>query len=412
MNLIKRTLPWIAIGSGLIFTTGCELIASVDHDLIKNGTGGNAAGGATSASSSTTTDASSSSSTGTGGTGGGCAGPSECPTPVQECDMATCDAMVCGSTHKTPHTMCTMDAGHVCDGNGACVGCVDATDCTGTDICSAAHACVAATCNDGVKDGDETDKDCGGSCGATCPNTGVCGTFNDCLSGVCTNLVCVACAPDTDCQSGDYCNAGVCAKKDLDGTPCTVGNSCTSGNCVDVTGASPDKICCDQPCAGSCSSCLATETGAAMNGKCLFITTGTDPKAACATTGTDCNTGSCDGAGACGFKPTSAVCGNGPMCSSDTLDPQDTCDAAHVCQPGIAAPCAMSFSCADGTSCNAACSATGTAPTATSTGCKAGFFCDTVPATPACINTLKATAAPCNNNYECANGMCVASICN
>ncbi len=49
---------------------------------------------------------------------------------------------------------------------------------------------VTATCSDTVKNGSETDVDCGGSCGATCANGQSCLLNGDCLSGNCSSGVC------------------------------------------------------------------------------------------------------------------------------------------------------------------------------------------------------------------------------
>lgn len=47
--------------------------------------------------------------------------------------------------------------------------------------------CVAATCNDTVDNGDETDVDCGGSCAPAkkCANGKGCKIVADCSSGYC-----------------------------------------------------------------------------------------------------------------------------------------------------------------------------------------------------------------------------------
>jgi hypothetical protein len=49
---------------------------------------------------------------------------------------------------------------------------------------------VTATCTDTVKNGSETDVDCGGSCGATCANGKSCLVNGDCVSGNCSSGVC------------------------------------------------------------------------------------------------------------------------------------------------------------------------------------------------------------------------------
>src|SRR2546423_735743 len=50
----------------------------------------------------------------------------------------------------------------------------------------------APTCNDGVKNGQETDVDCGGANCAKCALAKKCVASTDCLNAVCKNSVCVS----------------------------------------------------------------------------------------------------------------------------------------------------------------------------------------------------------------------------
>jgi hypothetical protein len=54
------------------------------------------------------------------------------------------------------------------------------------------------SCSDGIKNADETDVDCGGSC-TRCGNGQTCGSRNDCFSGLCTGNVCQACTSSDQC---------------------------------------------------------------------------------------------------------------------------------------------------------------------------------------------------------------------
>src|ERR1700722_11435598 len=68
--------------------------------------------------------------------------------------------------------------GHVCGTNNIC----------SDGVCT---ALAAPTCSDGIKNGQETDTDCGGpTCGATCAIGSGCLSGADCSSGVCSNSVC------------------------------------------------------------------------------------------------------------------------------------------------------------------------------------------------------------------------------
>ncbi|MBW2525460.1 MAG: hypothetical protein JRI23_14840, partial [Deltaproteobacteria bacterium] len=126
---------------------------------------------------------------GGGGAGGGaeCTSPTECPGEDTTCATRSCEGGVCGFSYAASATACTEDGGQVCDGQGACVECVDEAQCTGTDVCSG-NQCVAATCADGSLNGLETDVDCGGP---DCPA---------CINGL-------ECLEDDDCQS-QFCATG------------------------------------------------------------------------------------------------------------------------------------------------------------------------------------------------------------
>ncbi len=72
------------------------------------------------------------------------------------------------------------------------------------------------TCSDGVKNGSESDVDCGGSC-QRCTNGKRCTTGKDCLSGLCAiDGTCQDCLGD--CLNGCPCINSVCASA-AEGTP-------------------------------------------------------------------------------------------------------------------------------------------------------------------------------------------------
>jgi hypothetical protein len=55
------------------------------------------------------------------------------------------------------------------------------------------------TCTDGLKNGDETDVDCGGSC-PRCAIGRACTGNNDCLGALCIASTCQACTSDDQCN--------------------------------------------------------------------------------------------------------------------------------------------------------------------------------------------------------------------
>src|SRR5262249_40040557 len=103
----------------------------------------------------------------------------------------------------------------LCDGSGACVGCLADADCAGVLICGAAHACVPPSCVDGVQNGAESDIDCGGGACARCAKGKSCTYDADCASGLCR-------------LSDHVCGAPTCDDKRKDGeeTDIDCGGSC------------------------------------------------------------------------------------------------------------------------------------------------------------------------------------------
>jgi hypothetical protein len=86
------------------------------------------------------------------------------------------------------------------DCGGPCAKCGDDRRCNSNDDCASCNCqvnttggpgvCAPANCQNGVRDGCETDVDCGGPCGATCGAGQTCETKGDCLSLTCTTNRC------------------------------------------------------------------------------------------------------------------------------------------------------------------------------------------------------------------------------
>jgi hypothetical protein len=127
-------------------------------------------------------------------------------------------------------------SGGVCDGMGHCVQCTTNSNCNGNPngpVCQS-DKCVPTTCTDLVKDGLETDQDCGGPC-APCGDGLSCGGKTDCVSGNCKAPSCVAPACDDlifngketaqDCGGPD---CGPCS----DNQKCLVPDDCEKKSCV------------------------------------------------------------------------------------------------------------------------------------------------------------------------------------
>ena len=123
-------------------------------------------------------------------------------------------------------------------GGGTCTKCADtltcakAADCV-SGVCSAGK-CAKATCTDKVKNGSETDVDCGGSCGGTCANGKKCVKGADCVGLVCKGGLCAAASCTDKVKNGNEtdvdCGGGTCAKCGA-GKACKASTDCAPGVC-------------------------------------------------------------------------------------------------------------------------------------------------------------------------------------
>lgn len=408
-----------------------------------------------------------------GETGVDCGGPcAPCPNTQgcctgTDCQSATCSGDICGASPCANGALNPPETDIDC-GGGTCPACAPGRHClVGSDctslVCSpATHICQTPTCTDGIKNGAETDVDCGGGACPTCSIAKHCAAGGDCQSfncadGVCCNSSCTgtcqACTaakkgsgsdgscgvigngqdPDNECPGAAVCNgAGACVGPI--GTTCTVGSNCQSGFCR-------DGVCCDTGCTGLCQACSAVKKGTGTDGTCGNILNGGDPDNECA------GTAVCNGNGTC-VSPNGAACSINANCQSgfcvdgfccDTTcngscqacsaqkkgsgangvcgfvvsgqDPDNECQSAAVCNGAGACifpdgtTCSVgstctSGNCVDGVCCNTAC-------TGTCQGCNVGR---TGSANGFCTN-ITAGVDPdneCPGDAFCTAGACVA----
>jgi hypothetical protein len=124
----------------------------------------------------------------------------------------------------------------------------------------AGRTCAAPANNDGVKNGTETDVDCGGSSGIACGYNLICAVGSDCKSAECNSGLCAksttgeSCGANVDCL-GANCAANVCGVGG-GAASCLVNSDCASANC-DTSGGSP----------GICGK-LAVGASCLVNGDC------------------------------------------------------------------------------------------------------------------------------------------------
>jgi hypothetical protein len=181
--------------------------------------------------------------------GGMCGATSDCAVGG-ECSGGVCELEICMNGAMDPGET-DVDCGGTCAaGCDTDEMCVVSADCaslvcgTGGLCATPPCACIAAGCFDGVRNGDETDADCGGSCMANCADTLMCLSMADCISGVCTGGICrgATCMDgvrngmetDVDCGGAGLMPCPRCAAGEMCmGTPdCEAAATCTGGMCV------------------------------------------------------------------------------------------------------------------------------------------------------------------------------------
>lgn len=198
------------------------------------------------------------------------ADPTDLPNDSLECTDDACSGVDPAFTPKPSGASCSTG---VCDGGGHCVECVGVAQCGGGQLC-VQNQCVSATCNDGIKNGDETSKDCGGSC-APCGDGKACLGPDDCQSGVCEGMVCQVPACDDNVQNGDEtdvdCGGGQCPGCQTD-QKCMDGQDCESLVCDCPTGMPncTQQVCQEPSCSDGVQNGteVATDCGPDCLGQC------------------------------------------------------------------------------------------------------------------------------------------------
>ncbi|APR78070.1 Endoglucanase [Minicystis rosea] len=118
------------------------------------------------------------------------ADPTDAPTSSNDCLAGSCAGDTPALVPVAAGVTCTQGGGAVCDGSGSCVPCVSDAQCP-SGICTA-HVCRPLSCGNGVKDGTETDVDCGGPDCGPCAIGKQCANNGDCAGEACRTGVCSA----------------------------------------------------------------------------------------------------------------------------------------------------------------------------------------------------------------------------
>jgi hypothetical protein len=328
-----------------------------------------------------------------------CASGFFCPEQRRQCTQVSCgDGVRNGDETAT-------DCGGSCAPCAVGAACAANPDCV-TGVCRGG-ACAAASCNDGVLNQNESAADCGGGCAACVPGR-ACRSAADCDSRVCDGRGCAAglarCCQPARCNDGvrngnepqtDCGNAqcGGCAL----GSPCNRNAECGSGLCQ--TGVCRQPLCQDRQrngsetdvdCGGTdpaCARCASGQAclvntdcsaGSCVNGRCADCGNGVRDGTE---TGTDCG-------GACGACAAGQGCNLDSDCQSNACQDGRCCGGNQVdctrCARRLAAVISCNIGAADAAP---VCSAflqclqdnPGACPTRHAAGCSdAGGACDTV----------------------------------
>lgn len=163
---------------------------------------------------------------------------SDKPDDSNDCTDDTCAAGIPTFNAKAAGSTCAMGGGKKCSAASTCVECLAAGDCASLVCDAMTSTCSPAGCGDAVKNGTETDLDCGGAACPPCATGKACAVASDCVGDACSGNVCVPTCTDGLKNNGEAdidCGGATCA-------PCGVGSTCAvSADCV--TGKCTGNVC-------------------------------------------------------------------------------------------------------------------------------------------------------------------------
>jgi len=151
-----------------------------------------------------------------------------------ECTIESCGPNGREVAFAPERTPCTADGGKLCS-LGACVECIAVDDCPTGDLSCVGSYCVVPDCEDGLQQAFEPSIDCGAPLCPPCPTGEGCFQDFNCASSVCENETCVESCSDL-VKNGDEsdidCGGGCapCAQYQR----CNAGADCISGTCAGV----------------------------------------------------------------------------------------------------------------------------------------------------------------------------------
>ena len=294
----------------------------------------------------------------------------------------------------------------ICDGQGACVGCITGSDCPGSDT-----DCAQRACNSGV-------------CGTTLAGSGTVVSTGQ-SPGDCQQLVCAGDGGITSIDDNSdkptnpsACVAGTCSNGNPGTSNLASGATCSGPNGANLCDGQGNCVQCNQ--ASDCGTSNGCRTFSCVSGTCssanaIAGTVVSNPVAG------DCHSDQCDGNGnlvSNAVDDSDLPADDGNVCTGET------CNNGAPAHPdkGSGTPCGGTNVC-DGTGACVACLTSaqcgGSTPlcdTASHTcvACLNSTQCSTP--TPLCSNTTHTCvqcfgAGDCGTNNDCATNACVANSC-
>jgi len=330
------------------------------------------------------------------------------PADGNACTRDQCSAGAPSHPAEEAGTACAQDGGTLCDGAGACVQCLGAADCPGSD-----SECATRTCT-------------GGACGTTFTPLGTplaAQVAGDCRLSVCDGAGGTNWEPlEGDLPSdGNACTEDVCSIATPLHPPVAAGATCSgpgggvvcdgAGACVQCLGAADcpgsDSECATRTCtAGACGTAFApaaTPVASQVAGDCLQNVCDGDGGivgASLATDvpvdGDDCTDDLC-----LGGTPSNPPSAAGTACAQGG---GAVCDGAGVCVPcNVGADCASRV-CSDHVCQAATCTDLVTNGFETDVDCGGGTC-------PACADARVCAIGPDCTSGVCTGGRCQAPTC-
>ncbi len=275
------------------------------------------------------------------GTGKACVNATDCTNDLCNLAQMICVASTC-EDGAVDGTETDLDCGGGCPTKCKTdQSCLSSADCASPGACDGTKHCIAAQCTNSTQDAAnasttppiaaETDVDCGGTVCKTCGLGKMCQTGADCANGFCnaSTKVCVAnqCldgiknGSESDVDCGGSCTTKCATGKMCSGpTDCAASGAVCTGSLLCCVPSCSGKICGSDGCGGSCGSCTSATTPMCNAGGSACLCSGSS----CASLGAGYI---CNGSGACACSTgTTESCFDGIDNNCDGLidcaDPQ------------------------------------------------------------------------------------------